>query len=281
MATQQSLIRHTFFRGIYEVLSYLFPGLLLLYLFFVIFSILSRGWDEYLIILVEIPTILQNNVVAISGILIIAYLIGHLSWPVRWLSRRIWYGRSSTLDRIYSTLDMYFDVEINDTRLHEEVILGMEEFTGIRDIPKLSDDSIQRRQYTGGYLPQSEIIARSTSSEPKLREAYRIVRKFLAYNYPEAYHRGYERHSGLRRFWENIFPIGVTFTMISIIALFYSTQPVTVGVVVFATSLISLTAIYRMRVRILSPYRELFVLFILYQMGYLSIPTESDRRMLE
>lgn len=275
-ADTQSPIRRTFSRGIYEFFSYLLPGVLTTYLFYVSFSLSTRGTGQYISILSLSPISTISDTFTVLLLLLLAYLVGHLSWPLRMVARKICYGNTTTTDRIYSALSTYFSDNMNGEPLHEHIVEEMRDFTKISDIQKLSDLNSTEGE-TGsigildnaisGWLPISAIQIRSDRRE--MRRGYRIIKRFVEYNYPDLFHRGYERYQGLRRFWEVTFSVSVIFSIISIYVMYDSKQIYSGGVVLILSLAILKASLQRLEKLVLNPYREVFLLFYLHQQGKL------------
>lgn len=286
------MLRRMFSRGIYEFLSYLLPGAVTLYLLYVLFLVAGNGPGAFDSILLTMPAPIQNGGFSILFLLLIAYLFGHLSWPLRLFSRRVCYGGPSNQDRIYSSLKKYFPDEVDGRPLYDHVIDDLEEFTDIRGIPRIPHTKVDEKlefkdicdtpggthcnfvtirsdasMIPDGTLPVMEITVDSDGK--KMRRAYRLVKRFIEFTYPNLYHRGYERYQGLRRFWEVMFAIGIIFGVVAFYVVMAS-EHVLLGGLVFVVALsVTLASVKRLTKLVLNPYREVFILFYLHMSGEL------------
>lgn len=303
MAVQgSSVIRRTFFRGIYEVFSNIVPGIFVIYWLSVVHKLLSEGiiegWSDYLSIIYPsytIPT--DQQILIVAGIITLAYISGQLAYPFQWSTRKLLYCSVNRGFLHYSALKEYFnlnaDFDGEEKRLYDKIIEDIRDFTGVQNIKKIEDleteevksDNSQESTSTKesnisssklklfkAYFPckKFKVTSNNQFAAKEFRRTYRIVKRFVQFKYPEYYYRGYERYTGLLRFWEKLFSLSASFLLISAPALYFSAEKMAVGFFVLVTLLISLTAINRIRVYVLYPYREIFILFYLHRRGRLS-----------
>lgn len=263
----RSALRRTFSRGIYEFFSYLLPGLLTTYLLYVVFSLSVEGTNQYISILLLNSISTTPSLPAILLLLLVSYLLGHLSRPLRNTSRRLCYGKTTPDDKIYSTLEAYFSDDLDGSPRHEHIIDDMEEFTGVSDIPKINSlESIKNEKgiietiddVFPDILPISNIQIKNSSNEGKIWRSYGILKRFLKYNYAELYHRGFERYQGLLRFWETVFFLSVTFIAMTIIVIYDTNQLYPEGVVLIVSTISLYSSLNRIKTLVLRPIGEIF-----------------------
>jgi len=309
MESEFNNIGRTVFRGVYEIFTYVIPGILFIYMAYLTYSffILVR-WDEFFSIIILEPYFDLISSLSISGLIIliiISYIAGILAYCIRKIPRHWFYYNMRS--RLYSTIKNHF------TNNHKDLIDKINKFGEKgKDIPHLDNipDEIEDgkmgivhrflEKISMGMLqdegeskinPGNKITIR-VGKEPEkntenvkgadIRETYRYIRIFLESNYPQTYYKRYERLSGERRLWESLvgfFIILCFFSIIGILLYFLnifgypiiSNHPnLNESLIVFLITGLGLAfSLHRYRAKLLSPYKDVFALFHLSQKGEL------------